>query len=168
MAGTSRILVLLRHAKSAWPLDVPDIERYLAPRGRRDAPAVGRWLRRNLPTVDLAVCSPAARARQTWELASAQLDTPPQAREDDRLYGASTEDLFQVTKELPAEASTVVLVGHNPGLEDFLELMSGATHQLKTSAIAVMAGTGSSGAVDWAHVTPGSWTLESLETPRGD
>jgi len=128
---------------------------------------VGRWLRRNLAAVDLAVCSPAVRARQTWELASAQLDTVPPAREDDRLYAAATEDLLQVTKELPAGAATVVLVGHNPGLEDFLELMSGAVRQLKTSAVAVMLAEADDPA-DWAHADPGTWTLQTLETPRGD
>lgn len=166
MTSTTRTLVLLRHAKSAWPQDTPDVERSLAPRGRRDAPAVGRWLRRNLSVIDLVVCSPAVRARQTWTLASAQLDTVPPAQEDRRIYGASVDDLLDVTRELPAEASTALFVGHNPGLEDFLELMSGAVHQLKTSAIVVMDAEAETS--DWALAGPGSWHLRTVETPRGD
>jgi phosphohistidine phosphatase len=162
--GDRRTLVLLRHSKSAWPSDTADIDRDLAPRGRRDAPAVGRWLRRNLPAIDLAVCSPAVRARRTWALAGAQLDVVPPDREDDRLYGATAEDLLQVTRELPASATTVVLVGHNPGLEHFLEVLSGAAEMLKTSALAVL-GTA---VTDWSQAAPGSWTLRTLETPRGE
>ncbi|MGH3910295.1 MAG: SixA phosphatase family protein [Pseudonocardiaceae bacterium] len=163
-----RTLILLRHAKSAWPQDIADLQRPLAGRGRRDAPAVGRWLRQQAPTIDLAVCSPAVRARQTWELAAAQLDDEPPVRYDERLYGASlydtsaTEVFLAVTRELPAHASAVLLIGHNPSLEDFLELLTGATEVLKTSAIAVMTTPGT-----WEEASPGSWTLEALAMPRG-
>ena len=66
--SASRTLVLLRHARSAWP-DVPDHDRPLAPRGRRDAPVVGRWLRTAGYLSDWVMCSTARRARQTWQLA---------------------------------------------------------------------------------------------------
>lgn len=166
-APALRTLILLRHAKSAWPQDVADLQRPLAGRGRRDAPAVGRWLRQQAPTIDLAICSPAVRARQTWELAAAQLDDEPPVRYDERLYGASlygtaTEVFLAVTRELPAHASAVLLVGHNPSLEDYLELLTGATEVLKTSAIAVLTTPGT-----WEQAGPGSWTLEALATPRG-
>src|SRR6478735_578713 len=64
-----RTLVLLRHAKSDWSTGEPDPRRPLAGRGRRQAPEAGRWLAANLDAIDLAVVSPATRARQTWELA---------------------------------------------------------------------------------------------------
>jgi phosphohistidine phosphatase SixA len=67
-----RRLVLLRHAKSDWP-DVADQDRPLAKRGRRDAPAVGRWLGQSGYAPDAVICSTALRARETWELASAGL-----------------------------------------------------------------------------------------------
>ncbi|MGW3729375.1 SixA phosphatase family protein, partial [Streptomyces sp. NPDC000851] len=69
-SGPLRRLVVLRHAKSAWPLDVADHERPLAPRGRRDAPAAGRALAEADCLPDLALCSTAARARQTWDPAA--------------------------------------------------------------------------------------------------
>ncbi len=157
-----RTLILLRHAKSAWPEETPDATRPLAGRGRRDAPAVGRWLRGQIPKIDLVLCSPAARAVQTWDLAAAQLDAVPRVRHDERLYGASAEQLLTVTQELPSKASTVVLVGHNPSLEDFLALLTGADELLKTSAIAVMTTPAT-----WAKAKDRSWTLEMLATPRG-
>ena len=76
--GTLRRLVVLRHAKSAWPETCPT-ERPLAPRGCRDAPAAGRWLREADCVPDLVVCSTARRTRQTWELAAAELGRRPRA-----------------------------------------------------------------------------------------
>ncbi|HSZ28350.1 MAG TPA: histidine phosphatase family protein [Pseudonocardiaceae bacterium] len=158
----TRTLILLRHAKSAWPQETSDIARPLAARGRRDAPVVGRWLREHAPKIDLVVCSPAVRAVQTWDLAAAQLDAIPEVRHDEWLYSASAEDLLTTTQELPDEASTAVLVGHNPGLEDFLTLLTGVAEPLKTSAIAVVTAPGG-----WGKTRPGSWTLRALATPRG-
>ena len=80
--------MILRHAKSAWPDGVPDQKRPLAKRGRRDAPAAGRWLRDHVVRLDAVVCSPAERARQTWALVAAELDQPPAVKFDDRIYRA--------------------------------------------------------------------------------
>jgi phosphohistidine phosphatase len=157
-----RTLILLRHAKSAWPEDVPDTTRPLAERGRRDAPAIGRWLRGQIPKIDLVLCSPAVRAIQTWDLAALQLDSPPRVQLDERLYEASTERLLTVAQKLPGEASTVVFVGHNPTLEEFLELLTGVAKLFKTSTIAVMTTP-----VTWNEAKAQSWTLEMLTTPRG-
>lgn len=158
----TRTLILLRHAKSAWPQEFPDATRPLAGRGRRDAPAVGRWLREQIPKIDLVLCSPAVRATQTWDLAAAQLDSVPRLRHDGRLYDTSAERLLTITQELPSKALTVVLVGHNPSLEDLLALLTGADELLKTSTIAVMTTP-----TTWVESKARSWTLEVLTTPRG-
>ncbi|MGH3766239.1 MAG: SixA phosphatase family protein [Pseudonocardiaceae bacterium] len=157
-----RRLILLRHAKSAWPPETPDALRPLAERGLRDAPAIGRWLRTHIDRIDLVVCSPAVRAAQTWELAAAELAATPHVRHDERLYGASAAELLTVAHQLPEQASTAALVGHNPGLEDLLALLTGVDELLKTSAIAVMTAP-----VSWETAHPDSWTLEMLVTPRG-
>jgi phosphohistidine phosphatase len=159
----TRTLILLRHAKSAWPEGIPDVQRPLSGRGRRDAPAAGCWLRGKFAKIDLVLCSPAVRAVQTWDLASAQLDVMPQVSHDDRLYGASAGELLRIIQELPPKASTVVLVGHNPGLEDFLELLTGTAEVLKTSAIAV-----TTTPATWAQVKERSSTLEAFAIPRGE
>jgi phosphohistidine phosphatase len=155
-------LILLRHAKSAWPQETADADRPLAKRGHRDALAVGRWLRDQAPKIDLVVCSPALRAVQTWDLAAAQLKPAPRVHQNKRLYGASEQDLLMAIKKLPDQASTALLVGHNPALENFLALLTGIAEPLKTSAIAIMTTPGS-----WAQSRPGLWSLDKLATPRG-
>lgn len=161
MAAVTRRLVLLRHAKSGWPDGVADADRPLATRGKHEAPIAGQWLREHLPAIDLVVCSTAVRARQTWNLVSAELANSPLFQPDDRLYGASDEQLLSVAQLLPDEAHTAVLLGHNPGLEDLVLLLTGTPHQLKTSAIAVLACTDS-----WATGTARTATLETWSTPR--
>jgi phosphohistidine phosphatase len=160
--AAQRTLVVVRHAKSDWSNAVPDDERPLAERGRRDAPAIGRWLDEHVPQVDLVVCSPAKRARQTWQLAAAGLDPEPPVRHDDRIYTASPEGLLGVIDELPDEAGTVVLVGHNPSLTDLVTLLSGEPHELKTSAVAVLRWTGS-----WVDAEYTTATLDDHTTARG-
>ena len=70
---SERTLILLRHAKSDWSGEEPDIDRPLAKRGRRQAPDTGRWLARSIHGIDLAVVSPAVRTRKTWDLVCKEL-----------------------------------------------------------------------------------------------
>lgn len=162
MAATKRRLVIVRHAKSAWPEDFPDAQRPLGPRGRRDAPAVGRWLREHVDDIDAVVSSPAVRARQTWGLAADKHGKAPRARFDERVYGASADELLDVVRGLPATASTAVLVGHNPGLQDLVGLLTGEHCELKTASVAVLSWPGS-----WADAAARHALLEVHSTPRG-
>jgi phosphohistidine phosphatase len=157
-----RTLAVVRHAKSDWTTGMPDVRRPLAARGQRDAPEIGTWLAGTVGTLDLVVCSTATRARQTWELASAGLDPRPEVRLDDRVYGASPAELTTVLAELPDEVHTVALVGHNPGLADLVELLSGELRELKTSSVAVLRWSGS-----WADAEAGTATLAAYTTARG-
>jgi phosphohistidine phosphatase len=140
---TERTLILLRHAKSDWSGGEADIDRPLAKRGRRQAPDAGSWLAANIDRVDLAVVSPANRARSTWDLVSAALDVAPPTRIDDRVYDASDHELLTVVRALPDDIETVVLVGHNPGLEDLVPLLTGDWAPMPTSALAVITVSGS-------------------------
>lgn len=171
-AGTPRRLVVLRHAKSAWPEGVPDHDRPLGPRGLRDAPAAGRALAAADCVPDLALCSTAERARATWELAAAQWDTPPPVRHDPRLYGADVPDLLDVVRDTPDEVATLLLVGHNPGLEELVLELAGedlddaldaVRAKFPTSAIAVLDWHGHS----WKALTPGAALLTAMTVPRG-
>lgn len=171
-AGPLRRLVVLRHAKSAWPLDVADHERPLAPRGRRDAPAAGRALAEADCLPDLALCSTAVRARRTWELAAAEWGTPPPVRYDRRLYAASPAGLLAVVHEVPAEMETLLLIGHNPGLEELVlaladdgldDTLERVRTKFPTSAIAVLSWYGTT----WRALTPGTALLTSMTVPRG-
>ncbi|MFI1357929.1 SixA phosphatase family protein [Streptomyces sp. NPDC020898] len=171
-AGPLRRLVVLRHAKSAWPAGVDDHERPLGPRGLRDAPAAGRALAEADCLPDLALCSTAERARRTWELAAAQWGTPPPVRDDPRLYGADVPELLAAVREAPPEVGTLLLVGHNPGLEELVLELAGdglddalddVRTKFPTSAIAVLAWHGDS----WRDLAPGTALLTSMTVPRG-
>ncbi|MGZ4592780.1 MAG: SixA phosphatase family protein, partial [Actinomycetes bacterium] len=95
---SERTLILLRHAKSDWSGGEADIDRPLGKRGRRQAPDAGRWLAASIDSIDLAVMSPARRARSTWNLVSAELDVPPPTRIDDRVYTESDSELLDVVR----------------------------------------------------------------------
>jgi phosphohistidine phosphatase len=158
---TERRLVILRHAKSDWPDGVPDLERPVGERGLREAPLAGRWLRDSVPAIDIVICSPALRARQTCSLALAGLGYDPAVRFDDRLYGQPTATLVEVIGELPPEATTALFVGHNPELSQLVGVLIGTQVELKTSSIAVVTFNS-----EWASVEPGTGELADLATPR--
>ncbi|MFF7975062.1 histidine phosphatase family protein [Streptomyces sp. NPDC007905] len=171
-AGPLRRLVVLRHAKSAWPEGVEDHRRPLAPRGLRDAPAAGRVLAEADVLPDLVLCSTAVRARRTWELVSAQWGTPPPVRFDRRLYAAAVPGLLEAVHEVPREVETLLLVGHNPGLEELVLELAGdglddtlAQVRVKfpTSAVAVLVWRGTG----WPALAPGTALLTSVAVPRG-
>ena len=160
MDGPGRTLILLRHAKSDWSGNEADFLRPLAKRGRRQAPEAGRWLAANIGRVDLAVVSPAERARESWLLASAELTDQPQVRFDDRVYAASGDALLGVVQELPDEANTVLLVGHNPGIEHLVSTLTGLEVSMPTSGLAVIAVPG-----PWSTSGPSSATLRASGRP---
>jgi phosphohistidine phosphatase len=154
--------VVVRHAKSAWPEDVPDARRPLNARGRRDAPAAGRWIREHVGPVDAVVCSPATRTRQTWELIAAELGAPPSPIFDGRIYAAPLEALLAVVRGLPDDAGSALLVGHNPGVAELVAALTGEELEMKTSAIALIAVADS-----WADTAAGRARLIDHATPRG-
>lgn len=139
---SERTLILLRHAKSDWSVRQADVDRPLGKHGLRQAHRAGRWLARMFEGIDLAVVSPATRARSTWEIASAELDNQPSVRVDDGMYAASGTRLLAVVAELPDDVDTVVMVGHNPGFEDLITLLAGESASMPTSAFAVIGLTG--------------------------
>jgi len=156
---SERTLVVLRHGKSDWSGGEPDLDRPLADRGRRQVPRAGRWLAARLPGIDLVVVSPAARARATWELVAAELDESPEVIVDDRLYAASGDSLVRLVRSWPDELHRVVLVGHNPGLEDLVETFAQRWVPMPTSALAVLE-------IDGPWSSAGPETAELRESGR--
>lgn len=179
-----RRLVLVRHAK-AGPHEGADVERELAPRGRRDARAVGEWLAAQELEPDRVVVSPAVRARQTWEAAtvglSAQVSSRPQRVAtprvepvvDDRVYENTVEDLLAVVRATPDAVATLVVVGHNPSVSALAITLddgageAGARRQLTlgfpTAGVAVL----DLGASTWAQAAAAACTLAAFAAPRG-
>jgi len=169
-----RTLVLLRHAKSAWP-DLPDHERPLAGRGRRDAPVMGRWLRTAGHVPDQVLCSTARRTRETWQLAQPELGAGPPVRFEDRVYEASAEQLLDLARHAPAPAKTLLIIGHAPGIPELALVLAGAAGpvdgegdaaadrmraKFPTAAVAVLEFAG-----PWDRLAPGTARLTSFVTP---
>lgn len=120
-----KTLHILRHAKSGWDAPVErDFDRPLNDRGRRGAALIGEWMQRNDVPVDYILASPAVRVIETLDhtlpAAGMALIEP---HWDRRIYLASAATLLDVVHDAPADADAVLLVGHNPGLEDLIFLL---------------------------------------------
>ena len=112
-----RRLLLLRHAKSDWPEGIEDALRPLAERGRDDAPEMGKAIVKARLVPDFAMVSAATRTRQTWDLASPHFGKDIPVRFEAGLYGASEKTIMEFARTAPDEAETLMMVGHNPGME---------------------------------------------------
>jgi len=166
----TRELVVIRHAKSAWDTDArSDFDRPLKKRGRKDAPRMGRWMAEEGLRPDLVVSSPARRAKQTTMLLLEELELEEDAvRWEPCVYGAELPDLLDVLAEIPRSAGRVLLVGHNPGLEDLVLHLGGESvtipgdgKLLPTAAAARLRMP-----VDWSRLPPGAASLLSLTRPK--
>jgi phosphohistidine phosphatase len=167
---STRTVVLLRHAKADWP-EVPDHERPLAERGRKDAPAVGRRFTDDGIRPDLALCSTAARTRETWKLAAHELEHRPRTVYEERLYEATLGELIALINETPDEIGSLLLVGHNPGMHALTDALTGSADGdalarmnragFPTAAFAVLTFTGS-----WKSVEHGVGRLTGFWAPH--
>lgn len=126
-------LTLLRHAKSDWTDAVQrDFDRPLNDRGRRAAATVGAYMRREGLTFDAVVASPARRVRDTLHEVEGAYGTPLTPVFDQGVYLASASTLLDLVRAFDAGAARVLLVGHNPGLEELaLELAAQADSPLR-------------------------------------
>ncbi len=132
-----KTLLLMRHAKSSWKdTELADHERPLNKRGRRDAPMMGQLLvdRELVPQEILS--SSALRARQTAEVVAETADFPGEITYLDRLYMAEADEIIAVLRELPDDIERVMVIGHNPGLETLLQILSGRIESLPTAVVA--------------------------------
>jgi phosphohistidine phosphatase len=122
----SRELMLLRHGKSDWTEQLDDFDRPLKDRGKRGAQRMGVWLIQQELLPDHVVSSPAERAIVTAQKAVKAMGLDAGSIvQDRRVYAARVEDLLQVLAEVPAEAKRVLMVGHNPSLEELMEYLEG-------------------------------------------
>jgi phosphohistidine phosphatase len=165
-----KTLLLLRHAKSSW--DDPgldDHDRPLASRGRKAGELVASYVTRRGISVDRVLCSSAVRARQTFEFVLPVLASPVDIRIGPELYAAGAAELLGLVQEVDERASGVLVVGHNPGLQDLTEWLAGdgepqACQELRrkfpTAALATLTARGA-----WSELGPGKAYLESLFTP---
>lgn len=166
-----RELLILRHAKSDWGSGAQnDFERPLSRRGKHDAPRVGAWLYREGLVPDHVLSSPAERARQTTLKVCKGLDIGKKhiVWEPD-LYEAAVPHLLEALARCPSHAATVLMVGHNPGLEELLQYLVGEDLEmpddgklLPTAALARLEMPD-----DWAQLERGCAQLVSITRPKG-
>ncbi len=133
-----RRLMLIRHAKSSWKNDAPsDHARPLNKRGRKAAAAVAEHLAKIGWVPDLAYCSDALRAVETWDLMAKAFNKPPMETHSS-LYHAGWDEFSAVVSHTPASIKTLAVVGHNPGWEEVLEHLCGEALELKTADVALL------------------------------
>ena len=136
-----KTLLVLRHAKSSWDdSSVVDRERPLNARGRRDAPRIGDLLRDEGVVPDLIITSDAVRAHTTALAVAEAAEYSGDVVVDPMLYLASPDDILAVLNSIPdPQPATVMIVGHNPGLEDFIAQLTGTREEMPTAALARLA-----------------------------
>jgi phosphohistidine phosphatase len=162
--------VLIRHAKAEADA-ATDAERPLAERGRLDAAAAGNWLAGLGVAPDLALVSPAVRARQTWDGIATTVPTS-ETRVEKRIYENSVAELLSLISEIPDEVATLVLVGHNPSMHGLAITLDDGTgdddarteihESYPTCGITVFAVTRS-----WSQLATGDALLHTFAAPRG-
>lgn len=167
-----RRLMLLRHAKSDWSeAGRPDRERVLSPRGERAAPLMGHYLAEQGLIPQHAIVSGAERTRQTWQYLGKAVTDAASVTYDDRIYEAAPIDILSAVADAPSSAETLIVVGHNPGLQSLALALAGPgnakarralTEKFPTTGLAVLDFDRS----DWTSLTPGSGRLERFITPR--
>ena len=171
-------LMLLRHAKSDWPKSSgskpDDHARPLSNRGQKDAPRMGKYMRAQKWEPALVLCSNAARTRETWELVAPELKTEPKVRFEKALYLAAWPALLSIVQNVPAATPSLLLIGHNPGIEQLAVALAlepktpseraraeNLSKKFPTCALAVLEFRG-----DWRAAKPGSGRLTAFVKPK--
>ncbi|QKC84559.1 histidine phosphatase family protein [Mesorhizobium sp. NZP2077] len=125
-------LLLLRHAKSSWDdADLDDFDRPLAERGLKAARVIGRELAARDWLPELALVSPALRTSDTWRLVAAELPVQPRVASAQALYDASAVDILRQIRKADPSSNCLLMVGHNPGLEDLAKQLAAPTSEAK-------------------------------------
>lgn len=155
-------LFLLRHAKSSWAdPDLADIDRPLNERGMDEAFFIGGHIGKIGVALDLIISSPARRAVDTANRVKDSLATDSEIACNDHIYEASPLRLLRAVSELSPNFDSVLIVGHNPGLEGFIRLLTGGIHPMPTAALADI-----SFEIDnWAQIAAGGGKLNGIVRP---
>jgi phosphohistidine phosphatase len=159
-----KTLLVLRHAKTQPDAPHGDWARELKKRGHRDATAIAAHLRSDIGTPDAIVSSDAKRARQTAEIVAAEIGFDRPLAIEPRIYTAEVDTLLDVVRQLPDDADTVILVGHNPGFEELAALLSNRDVddvRLPTAAVAHL----EFDVPRWSNVQPGSGAWHGVTSP---
>jgi phosphohistidine phosphatase len=167
----SRELLILRHGKSDWGSDAPDFERPLKERGKRGARQAGSWLLLQDLVPDHLVSSPARRAESTAVRVCKAMNLSPKAIHlDPRVYEAGVPVLLRVIADCPPRARRMMLVGHNPGLEELLMYLCGERIDMPEDGKLLPTATIARVEMpdDWHGLKPGCATLAQIRRPGSE
>ncbi len=129
-------ILILRHAKSSWKHpDVNDHDRPLNKRGKRDAPHMGELLQDKHLVPDFVISSTAKRAHSTAKAVTKAAGYKGEITLNQSLYAASPTACIDVLHDLPNKYSQVLMIGHNPGLEQLVNMLSGEEHTMRTCSL---------------------------------
>jgi phosphohistidine phosphatase len=132
-----KTLLIMRHAKSSWKeKNLKDRKRTLSKRGKRNAPQMGELIKEKELLPQIILSSDAVRARQTVELLTEASGFTGEVKYDDDLYMAEADEYLDTLRKVSDDFERVMIVGHNPGLESLLPLLTGRVESLPTAAIA--------------------------------
>ena len=161
-----RRLILLRHAKSdRGILGIPDHARPLNPRGKEAAKRMGAYMAKHHLVPDQVFCSTAERTRETWDIVQKAFTNPVATTFEKRLYDADAEGVLAVLHEIPPEAHTAMIVGHNPTMQDLATQLIAAGDIDQRANLHQKMPTGALVVIDFAV---DSWTDVNLRTGRLD
>ena len=131
-----KTLLLMRHAKSSWKDEsLSDHERPLKKRGRKDANRIAKELKKNDLLPDIILSSSAVRARETVAILNEKLEYKHKVLYSDELYMGEPQDFINILSKLNNEYNTVMMVGHNPGLEAYLQIIDGEIEAVPTGGL---------------------------------
>jgi phosphohistidine phosphatase len=159
-----KTLFLIRHAKSSWDdPTLPDRDRPLNDRGRRDAPRMGKRLAKMAVKPDLILCSEATRALTTAKIIAKKLDyRPKDIVVEDRLYPGAVRDLLKFIHELRDRRDVVMIVGHDPALTQLARRFSGQVTEMPTCAVARF----TFNAKSWRELSKATLETVTLQLPK--
>ena len=157
-------LYLLRHAKSSWADEsMRDFDRPLANRGREACAVIGEFIEEKGIEFDLVLVSTAVRTRETIALVKDRAKFQAEVRYDERIYEATTSQLLEVISQVENVRKSVLLVGHNPGIEDLLALLVGEHHQVTTATFAKIELNASAWSANLANAGTLDWIVRPKE-----
>jgi phosphohistidine phosphatase len=132
-------LLVLRHAKSSWKHpELADHDRPLNKRGQHDAPRMGEHLREQNLIPDLIISSTAKRARQTAEIVADTSGYQAEIQFERACYASDPEVLIDILQQVSDDIHCAMIIGHNPDLEELVEILTGDWERMPTAALALI------------------------------
>ena len=158
-----RTLLIMRHAKSSWDNpEISDFDRPLNSRGLNAAPFMGNLIYTNHLTPDLIISSPAKRAKQTAILVKETAEIAEKIEFQEQIYEASPTTLLYLVSQISNKYKSILLVGHNPGLEGFIRILTSEIETMPTAAVAKI----NLEITNWDEIKANCGKLELIMRPR--